>query len=107
SGLLVTQLARALERREPRAMENLVRIRVADAGDDARVGERALQRVVLTAKRGEQIVRGDRERLDAAGIERAEFTLIGENVQRCTLPAGRLGEEQRARREIERREADL
>ena len=41
---------RQRERRQPRAVQDLVRVRVADAAQDARVGERALQRVVLALR---------------------------------------------------------
>ena len=41
------ELPRQRQRREPRAVQDLVGVGVADAAEEARVGERALERVVL------------------------------------------------------------
>ena len=48
--LLVGHASRQHHRRQPRAMQNLVRVRVADPAEQPRIGERALERVVLAPR---------------------------------------------------------
>ena len=52
-------------------MQDLVRVGVADAAEEVRIGERALERVVLARQRVAKRVERRVERLEAAGIERA------------------------------------
>ena len=49
--LLLRQPRRELRRRQPRAVEDLVGVGVADPGEEARIGQRALDRVVLARQR--------------------------------------------------------
>ena len=105
---VVVELARQLERRQPRAMQDLVRVRVADAAEEVRIGQRALERVVLAPQR-----RGEVSHAAASATSRppgssaASAALALHDVQRRALLRARLGQQQRAVREIERREPDL
>ena len=103
-----SSLLRQRHRRQPRAMQDLVGVGVADAAEQPRVGERALERVVLAAQprreRGERRRPGPRARRDRA---RRSAASPRTSVQRgAPLRAG-LGEEQRAGREVERGEHRL
>src|SRR5205085_3351276 len=79
----------------------------ADAAEEARVGERALQRVVLEPEgRAERLGRSG-EDVDAARIERRERRTPVQDVERGALLRARLGQEERAVRKVERGEAEL
>ena len=54
--VVVVERARQRERREPRAVQDLVGVGVADAAEEARIGERALERVVLARRRARERV---------------------------------------------------
>ena len=54
--------------RQPRAMQDLVGIRVADAAQEMRVGERTLQCVITAAQRRDELPDGRPGELEAAGI---------------------------------------
>ena len=71
------------DRRQPRAVQDFVGVRVADAGEEPRIGQRPLQRVVLARK-----ARGERREvrvldLQAAGVEARERRLADDEVQRA------------------------
>src|SRR5712692_1797214 len=66
---LRSQLLRHCDRRELRAMENLVGIRIADTTENMRVGKRSLQRVISRAQRGGECGEARLERFDTAGIQ--------------------------------------
>ncbi len=68
----VVELPRELHGREASAMKDLVRIRVADAAEQTRVGERALQRVALAHERGAEAGEVGVQDLETAGIVRAQ-----------------------------------
>ncbi len=53
-----------------RAMQDLIRIGVADAAEEMRIGERPLQRVIGRSQRGGELLEGRVERFDSAGEER-------------------------------------
>ena len=103
--LLGGQLRAHRERREPRAVQDLVRIGVADAAEQARVGQRALERVVLARERRRELLRDRIEHLEAAGIVRGEPGLARDDVQRGALLRAGLGQHQRAARRNRRRRA--
>ena len=58
--LLLRHPLRQLRRRHPRAVQDLVGVGVADAGEEARVRQRALDRVVLARQRLAEAGRGPR-----------------------------------------------
>ena len=88
-------------------MEDLVRIGVADAAQQARIGERALERVVLAHERVAEAREVRLERFEPARIHLRERRLPLHEVKARALLRARLGEQQRARRKIDRRKADL
>ena len=94
-----------LHGRQPRAVQDLVRVRVADAAEEPRVGERALERVVLARERARRtassVASSD---LEPAAVELRERVRAAHDVERRALLRARLGEDQRARREVERGE---
>jgi hypothetical protein len=106
-GLRLGELARLLHGRELRAVQDLVRIRVADAAQDPRVCHRALERVVLTgqrrAERGEVRV----EHLEAARIVLLQAGFAARQIERGPALGAGLGQDQGPRREIERGQTDL
>ncbi len=60
--LLVREPRRQHHRRQPRAMQDLVGVRVADAAQEPRVGQRALERVVAAAQRRKEFASRSRPR---------------------------------------------
>src|SRR5712692_6895045 len=66
---LRSQLLRHRDRRELRAMENLVGIRIADTTENMRVGERTLQRMISRAQRIDEGGEARIERFDTSGIQ--------------------------------------
>src|SRR5487761_172288 len=67
--LRLAQLLRHRDWRKLCAMQYLVGIRVADSAEDARIGERALERVILGAQRGCELVPARFERFESARAE--------------------------------------
>ena len=87
------QLPGQLERREPRAMKNLIGVRIADPAEQMRIGERALQRVALLLKRGRRMrrrrsstLRALRDRMTRAPLPpaRREATHVSASRPRST-----------------------
>ena len=56
-------------------MQNLVGIGIADAAQQVRIGQRALQRVILARQRLAELLDGRRQHFEAAGIVRRELPL--------------------------------
>src|SRR6516164_4372534 len=65
----VINAAREQKGRQPRSMQNLVRVSVADTTEESRVGECALERVVLAAQPLGELRESRIEDLDASGIK--------------------------------------
>ena len=82
-------------------MQDLVRIGVADAAEQVRVGQRALDRVVLAGERIVELLERCLERLDAAGIERGKRRLTAHHLHRRALLRAGFREQQGAAREFE------
>ena len=61
-------------------MEDLVRVGVADAAEDVRIGQRSLQRVALAGEGGSKLFERNVERLDAARIVRADGLLASDDM---------------------------
>src|ERR1039457_3048499 len=75
--LRVGESRRESDRRKLRSVEDLVGVRVSDAGEERRIRQGAFQRVVLAPQaRGKDLARRT-ERLETAGIERDERVLSG------------------------------
>src|SRR3954468_11528278 len=81
-------------------MQYLVGVRVADAAEEMRVGERALERVILAAQLRGEVAHLRAEDFHAAGIERVEPRVVDEMNAGALLRA-RFGEDERARVEVE------
>ncbi len=85
-------------------MEDLVGVGVADAGEETRIRQRALQRVVLPCQRLAESRQVRVEDLDAAAVELREARAPLDEVERRPLLRAHLGQHERAFRKIERRD---
>jgi hypothetical protein len=85
-------------------MQDLVRIGVTDAGEEARIGQRALQSVILAGDARGKRSCVDGEDFQTARIERLERRLTQHAMQRCAALRTGLGERERAGREFEDRQ---
>ena len=87
--LVWREFVRERDGREACGVENLVGIGVADAADEARVSEGALEGAVLEGERGTKAVKIGGEDFDAAGIDVAEGLLAADEMKRgAALGAG-------------------
>src|SRR6266545_716797 len=100
-GLLVVELPRQLKGRELRRVQDFVRVGVADAVEQPRIGEGALQGMRLGAEGGAKRRGVGGEHVEAAGIVCSKPALAPDKVQRRAMLFARLGEEERAVRKIE------
>ena len=100
--LCIAQLAREARWGEACAVKDFVRIGVSDPREQARIRERALERVRLAPERLGELRERRLHRLDSSGVERAQSRLAVDDVHRRALLRARLGEEERAAREVER-----
>jgi hypothetical protein len=82
-------------------VEDLVGVGVADAAEQALVGESALEGAVLAGERGAEGVEIGGEGIEATGIERAKGFFSADEVERSAPLGAGLGEDQRAAGEIE------
>ena len=105
--LLVGQPIDGLKGGRPRAVQDLVRERAADPGEEARIRQRALERVALAEERGAEVGERGVEDLDPARVERREVRLAADEVEPRAPLRPRLDEEERAGREVERGETPL
>jgi hypothetical protein len=92
--LLVTQLGSPLDRREPCLPKDLVRVCVADPGEDPGIGQGPLQRAVLGSECRGELVGSRREGLDAATIETAHSVPVLGHPDSGPLVGPLLGEDQ-------------
>src|SRR2546428_3515562 len=88
-------------------MQDLVGVRVADAAEDPRVGQRALERVVLPGERVAERRQVRVKYLEAARVVRAQTGFATDEMQRGPPLRARLGQDDRPRREVEAGETDL
>ncbi len=93
---LVGELAGARERRETRAVQDLVRIGVADSGHQTGIGERALQGVILGRERLAKGRRLGGQRLDSPAVVGGELGLAAHQVNRSAVLLPGLGEHELA-----------
>ena len=82
-------------------MQDLVRIGVADAAEQPRIGERALERVVLSRQPFGERVDTRVERLQATAVERRERLGAAHEVDRRAALGARLGEHEGTGCELE------
>ena len=88
-------------------MQDLVGVRVADAAEDPRVGQRALERVVLPGERVAECRQVRVKDLEAARVVLAQTGFATDEMQRGPPFRARLGQDHRPRREVEAGETDL
>jgi hypothetical protein len=93
------------ERRQPRGVQDLIGIGVADPAQNVGVRERALERVVLAAQRVAKRAGGGGEGLEPARVQRRERGFTAHEMQRRAARGARFGEDQGAAREVEGRES--
>src|SRR5713101_6719767 len=84
------------EGRKPGFEQNFIGISIADAAEQARVGEGALQSVVRGEKNGGKARRIGIEHFEAAGIQSVKAVFSSNDVERCALLRAGLSPEKRA-----------
>ena len=99
--LLISQALAELERRQPGAMEDLIGIGIADAAQQSRIGESALEGPVLPAKRFGELAGRRGEDVHASRIEGGESLAPLDKVERRPPFLAGFGEQQRASGELE------
>lgn len=85
--------------------KNFVRVGVADAGKEARVGERAFERVVGGGEARGELFESGVEDFEAAGIESCEAGFALNDVKRSAFLGAGFGPEERAVGKVESGEA--
>ncbi len=88
-------------------MEDLVGVRVADAAEDVRIGQRPLERMVHPREALGEHRQRRVENLEASRVERCELRDPCHDVHRRLTASSLFSEDGRAGREIERRQAHL
>ena len=84
-----------------RGVEDLVGVRVADAGEDAWVGEGSLEGAVLGSEGGAEAFQVGGEDVDAAGVDLFGGSFVEEEVQGGPAPGAGFGEDEGAVGEVE------
>jgi hypothetical protein len=87
--------------RESGGVENLVGVGVADAGEDAGVGQSSLEGAVFGGKDGTEVFEGCGEDVDTARVDLAGGGLAGEEMEGGSSLGAGFGEDERAVGEIE------
>ena len=82
-------------------MEDLVGVGVADAGEDARVGEGSLEGAVFGGQCGAEFFEIGGEDVDAAGIDGLHVFFVAEEVEGGAAFGAGFGEDERAIGEVE------
>ena len=88
-------------------MEDLVRVGVPDAAENAGIGQGALQRVVVAEEPFGECREARVEHLDAARVVALQLVGAAHDVDRGLASRACLGQDQRAVRKVERRKTDL
>ena len=96
--LAVVELVVHADRGQAGAVQNLVGVRVADAAQEARIGERALERVALAEEDVTKLREVRLQDLEPERRERGEPVGAAHEVQRGALLRAGFGQEQRAGR---------
>src|SRR5439155_3306091 len=79
--LFARELRREAERRQTGRVEDLIRIRVADAIEQPGVGERALERVRLPGQRRSELLERRAEHIQSTGVVGGERALAPDDVE--------------------------
>ena len=86
-------------------MQNLVGVRIADAAEEPRIGQGALERVVFPPQDGAKLCRGRLQHLEPAGIVLGQLNFSTDEVERLRMQivSGLKEQETSARTVAERR----
>src|SRR6266481_4632393 len=98
------ELVRERDRRQLRGMQDLVRIGIADAADDAWIGKSPLERAVFGCKGGAKRIKIAREDIDSSGIDGTQTLFARDDIQRCSVLCTRFGKHERTAGKIESRQ---
>ena len=90
-----------LDGREAGGVEDLVGVGVADAGEDARVGEAPLEGAVFGAECGAEVFEGRGEDVDASGVDVFGGGFASEEMEGGTAFGAGFGEDEGALGEVE------
>ncbi len=102
--LLLAELKGKLDRREFRAVKQLIRIGIANAAEQAGIGQSALEGVVFASERGPEALGVGVHHFKSAAIEGIDQAPAAHQVEGGSFLRAGLGEQQRAVREIETRQ---
>ena len=86
---------------ETGGVEDLVGVGVADAGEDARVGEGSLEGAVFGGEGGAEVFEAGGEDVDAAGVDGLHVVLVAKEVEGGAALGTSFGEDERAVGEVE------
>jgi hypothetical protein len=89
------------DRRELGGVEDLVGVGVADAAEDARVGEGSLEGAVFGGEGGAEFVEGGGEDVDPSRVDVLKRGFVGEEVERSAVFGTGFGEDEGAVGEVE------
>src|SRR5229473_1146392 len=98
------ELVRERDRRQLRGMQDLVRIGIADAADDAWIGKSPLERAVFGCKGGAKRIEIAREDIDSSGIDGTQTLFARDDIQRCSVLCTGFGKHERTAGKIESRQ---
>src|SRR6185437_3326093 len=94
--LRIIEPARQHDRRQPRGMQNLIGVGVADPAEQSRVGERAFERMVLAPQPLRELRETRFEDLDAARVLQLQIVLPLYDVKRGPTLGSGFGQRERA-----------
>src|SRR5581483_8116585 len=95
------QLLRLREWRQLRGMQDLIRVRVSDPAQHARIGECPFQRVILGGKRRTKLVQIRMEDLNSSRVHGAQSWVAAQNMKRSPALGSRFGKHKRTVGKIE------
>src|SRR5918994_5424383 len=88
-------------------MQDLIRVRIADAAEQVGIRQRALQRMVLPRERFSKLGKRCGHHVETAGIALREGIATRDDVERCLPLRASLGEDQRGMLEVDREQPYL
>src|SRR5258707_1357935 len=98
------KLVRERDRGQLRGIQDLVRIGIADAADDAWIGKSPLERAVFGCKGGAKRIEIAREDIDSSGIDGTQTLFARDDIQRCSVLCTGFGKHERTAGKIESRQ---
>src|SRR5256885_8923736 len=107
SNLFFVETPGVLDRRQPGAMKDLIRVGVPDAAEQARIGKRSLESVILLNQALGELGSSSVQNFEAAPLELFQRFRAAHQPQRCSPLGACLGQNEGAVWEIERGETDF